>query len=92
MDPCICMVESLSCSAETTTTLLIGYTPIQNVSGIKKINIQKMKKIIEHLRKQCIDAKNEIANKDGDEVKWKRRFIRSWACLDIKRKFPGSSE
>ena len=40
MDTCICMAESLSCSqlrvAETTTTLLIGYTPIQTVSGIKK--------------------------------------------------------
>ena len=30
MDTCICMAESLSCSPETTTTLLIGYTPVQN--------------------------------------------------------------
>ena len=30
MDTCICMAESLRCSAETTTTLLIGYIPIQN--------------------------------------------------------------
>ena len=30
MDTCICMAESLCCSSETTTTLLIGYTPIQN--------------------------------------------------------------
>ena len=28
--PCICMAESPHCSPETTTTLLIGYTPIQN--------------------------------------------------------------
>ena len=32
MDTCICMTESLCCSPETTTTLLIGYTPIQNKS------------------------------------------------------------
>ena len=30
MDTCICMAESLCCSLETVTTLLIGYTPIQN--------------------------------------------------------------
>ena len=27
---CICMAESLRCSAETITALLISYTPIQN--------------------------------------------------------------
>ena len=30
MDTCICMAESLSCSPETTTRLLIGCTPIQS--------------------------------------------------------------
>ena len=30
MDTCICMAESLCCSPETTTTLLTGYTPVQN--------------------------------------------------------------
>ena len=30
MDTGICMAESLPCSPETITTLLIGYTPIQN--------------------------------------------------------------
>ena len=29
MDTCICMAESIWCSPETVTTLLIGYTPIQ---------------------------------------------------------------
>ena len=38
MDTCICMTESLHCSPETTTTLLIFYTPIQNVFGVKKNN------------------------------------------------------
>ena len=28
MDTCICMAESLHCSTETTTTLLIDYNPI----------------------------------------------------------------
>ena len=35
MDTRISMVESLHCSLET-ITLLIGYTPIQNVYGVKK--------------------------------------------------------
>ena len=30
MGICICMTESLHSSPKTTTTLLIGYTPIQN--------------------------------------------------------------
>ena len=32
-----CMAESLRCSTETTTTLLTGYTPIQN----KKFKVKK---------------------------------------------------
>ena len=35
-DACICMAESLHCSSETITTLLIGNTPIQNIFGVKK--------------------------------------------------------
>ena len=31
MGTCICMAESLRCSPETITTLLIGYTPKQKV-------------------------------------------------------------
>ena len=30
VDTCICVAESLCCSPETTTTLLISYTPIEN--------------------------------------------------------------
>ena len=36
MGTCMCMAESLRCSLETTTRLLIGYTPIQSVFGVKK--------------------------------------------------------
>ena len=32
------MAESLHCSPETITTLLIAYTPMQNVFGVKKLN------------------------------------------------------
>ena len=31
MDTCICMAESLRCSPETLTTLLIGYTAVQKI-------------------------------------------------------------
>ena len=36
MNTCICMAESLCCSPETITTLLIGYTPIKNKKLKKK--------------------------------------------------------
>ena len=36
MDTRICMAESLCCSPETITALLIGYTPIQNKKLKKK--------------------------------------------------------
>ena len=39
IDTCICVAESLCCSPETTTTLLIGYIPIQN----KKFKVQGKK-------------------------------------------------
>ena len=35
MDTHICMTESLHCSPETITLLLIGYTQIQNIFGVK---------------------------------------------------------
>ena len=36
MDICICMAESLHRLPETITTLLIGYTPVQDKKFIKK--------------------------------------------------------
>ena len=42
MDRCMCMVESLlHCSPGAITALLISYTPVQNVFGVKKIKIKK---------------------------------------------------
>ena len=37
MDTRICMADSLHYAPKTITTLLIGYTPIQNVLGVKKL-------------------------------------------------------
>ena len=37
-DTCMYMAESFHCSSETITTLLIGYTPIQNQKLFKKEN------------------------------------------------------
>ena len=45
MDACICMAESLYYSPETITALLIGYTPIQDVFGVKSIHKNKILKI-----------------------------------------------
>ena len=36
MDTCMCVAESLCCSPETITTLLIDYTPIQNQNFFQK--------------------------------------------------------
>ena len=36
MDACICMAESLNCPPETSTTLLLSYTPIQNKKSKNK--------------------------------------------------------
>ena len=36
MVTCIPMAETLNCSPETITTLVLGYTPIQNDFGVKK--------------------------------------------------------
>ena len=35
MDTCVCTAESLHCSPEATTALLIGYSPIQNKKSLK---------------------------------------------------------
>ena len=44
MDKCMCIAESLHCLSKTITTLLIGYTPIQN----KKF--KKLGKIVDKYR------------------------------------------
>ena len=41
MDTCICMAKSLCCPAETITTLLVGYTQVQNKKWKKKKKLLK---------------------------------------------------
>ena len=42
LDEYICMAESLCCSPNTITTLIIGYTPMQNkLKNKKRISISK---------------------------------------------------
>ena len=43
MDTCIRVSKSLHCSPETLATWLIRYISVQNVSGIKKGYIKKIK-------------------------------------------------
>ena len=68
MDTCICMSESLHCSPETATTLLIGYTPIKNVFVLKKkkplnlkyFKVKKKKKqnvVLEKMLQSPLDSK-----------------------------------
>ena len=47
MDTCTHMAESFHCSPETIITLLTGYTPIQNVFGVKKKKIKNNVKILQ---------------------------------------------
>ena len=53
-DTCIWMAESVCCSSETITTLLIGYTPIQN------------KKFKEKRRKPNSNKKSTLTTKSTD--------------------------
>ena len=53
MDTCTCIAESLVCSSETITTLLIGCTPIQN----RKFKKRKGVKMHYHLQKIGLNCK-----------------------------------
>ena len=54
MGTCMCMAESLRRSPETMTTLLIGYTPIQNVFGVKKKGKKKESLVKEKKKTRCV--------------------------------------
>ena len=56
MDTCIRMAESLGCSPEAITTLLIGCTPIQNKKFLKK-----KKRIAKMLERRIGNKKGEHA-------------------------------
>ena len=57
IDICICMVEYLRCSLETITTLLTGYTSIQNK------NLEKKKKETLSKTHQNKNVKNQKQRK-----------------------------
>ena len=52
MDTCICIAESLCCSPDTITTMLIGYTSIQN-KKLKKNKIDNRQIPTEQHRELC---------------------------------------
>ena len=71
MGTCICMAESLHYSPETIKTLLIGYSPIQNVFGVKKIEIEYINSTV-YLKFstfyfKCIDIVFPLHQKKGGE-------------------------
>ena len=41
VNTCICVAESIHCSPETVTTLLIGYTPVQN-KKFKEVSVKSI--------------------------------------------------
>ena len=49
MDICICLAESLGCSPETITTLLIGYAPTQNKKFQRKKKLPPLLSIAKSL-------------------------------------------
>ena len=46
------MAESVYCSPETVTTLLIGYTPIQNVFVLKNFFLIKKERMLQSMKKK----------------------------------------
>ena len=51
MDTCICTAKSFCCAPEIITTLLVGYTPIQN-KNFEKNKIKGLKKILWRMQKE----------------------------------------
>ena len=56
MDTCVRMAESLHCPPETITTLLTGYTPIQNKKLVKKLYDDRLNLIIITLHVNSINT------------------------------------
>ena len=68
MDTCICTAESLHCSSETITTLLVGYTPKQNVFCVKKLKKKKKRAVGMCFKVDlpCPDSNKHIATEQPD--------------------------
>ena len=79
MDTCTCNGESLCCSAETTSALLIGYTPVQNEKF--KVFWEKKKK---HLTLQTLNIVAEqlkYSSVASGNVKWYNHFGNQIGCF-----------
>ena len=66
MDTCMCMAESLCCSPETATTLLISYTPIQN----NKFKVWKKKRKEASFTSTLNEEIGTTLQKHHDQYKW----------------------
>ena len=66
MDTYICMAESLHCSSETITTLSIGYTPVQNVFGVKKLKKKRAICMCFKVDLPCRDSNKHIPTEQPD--------------------------
>ena len=86
MDTCICMAASLSCSPETITTLLIGYTQIQNKT-LKKIKYPFVTKkkvtmnLYSHYHDRDLCQKGELINEYSKVAGYKINERKSLAFL-----------
>ena len=63
------MAESLHCSPKTITTFLIGYTPKQNVFGVKKNN-KKKKKCTDDLNRHVSKERHTDVQEVWEKVCW----------------------
>ena len=62
------MAESVYCSPESITTLLIGYTPIQNVLVLKKFFLIKKERMLQSMKKNHINILNSFCED------WKKSY------------------
>ena len=80
MDTCVSTAEYLCCSPETTTTLLTGYTPIQNT----KFHVKKKKftfYVLTFYRKLLIAVSNIISTGTGRQGRGRSAILQKFFIL-----------
>ena len=78
MDTCVCIAESLHCSPETITTLLIGYTQIQNTSLREKFMTEIIQSWVAISARTSLFLYNFITNVEHWGPNTKQRNTPSW--------------
>ena len=78
-DTWICMAESLQCPPEPNTTLLIGYTPIQNLKFFKKNKVEKVQDCVVTVAKILVLCTNARQNY-GDRVMEEKERVALLLC------------